>query len=1246
MNGAGALAEAQQRMQQQNMNIGQGQQAVMPNGRQLPPGVPIDLQHKLAALPEDQLARFIAQWKQGGAQSFANGLPNAQHIMQQGGPQMPPQGFPNGIPQHPGQAANTAGLGQNMPNGQQQGPGPAVGSEAQMQQKLLQQRQRQRQQMMDQMPFPRPFTAQLFPMPIPPEVKTFGQLKLFTQQNIQSLPQPQNLMGKLMQLQNSWAQKHLASRQLALEGQPQPGPALAPNQPPPTGMQINMPTGQAPQAQMVPTPAPQNQGPPRANMPGNGPQLPFAPPSAQEIQEFRMKVPNGQSFTEEQIRQRITQLKYQQLQRANPALFHQHQQQQAALRQAQMLQQSRGQQMNAAALQTQLQAQDQRSGAMNQAQQQGPRPQMPQPGRQQGQPTGAKASSDSKKRQSGSEDVVEIENPNQPSPKPAQAPPMQQTRSQQPRPPNHTLEQMPGTTPEQRASHEDQQRNQVREAQIEAIRRAQQQSQLAQPPQMPRQQPVNDAQGRLRTTMPMGDDALRAQWLRDRLAEVEASCPKGPVVQLSEEDFKFMVQRLKLKTVGLISQVDKTLQYGFPFLGDDIMKRVLKMRQMLVHQVNSKTGEVLDYFSIRKAELEELELRLNHYMRNLAQHMDRRRAAQQMPQGGDAHGQHELTPGQRLQYEQAQQQQQQQLLLQQQQQQRQQQQQQQQQQLQQQQQQQQQPFSQANNNNNNNMQQVAAQNLVRTNPTQQHRRRNSKAPAAPTSAAPPFPLGEPSPHGIPMYGADGLTQDKLKFPPQKKRKGPGGQPTSAVSTPAQQGTTPSSMDTSPLIGAGKMPSASPEQKKGPMKTESTPPETVRKEAERRFKCLDPDCETSVHGFEKEEELKSHTEEAHKPIEDPLQFFLECVAEALDVDLDGNPRASKPAPDAPKSVENTPLQPKVKSETQKTVAVAKSESSMPNAKRETLTPGSSGVAAAATTTPMLRQQSAQQPIKPSPGSTPANTLKTPQPLKQSTNTPTAPAPEPAPRKTLRQTLMERAGYTPPAPARSSASNAAPASGKGRQVQRPHPLPANASTWPTSTPPSTDPDNPNADIDPISLSFSHDINAISRSFWQEIDATPNFAGQCALWGLRPDQLSPATATTTTTNTSPSSEGRGSEGRDSDVGPFDRLELEFDWSVFGDGGEGSETADSRAREGFVEVGRADVEMGGMGTGGGKVDAEHGGVERAEGQRRGRRSARVDWDAMFGPESGLEDGDPEMWRRDDRGGDLFGDARFEALE
>ncbi|KAK4998244.1 hypothetical protein LTR28_013733, partial [Elasticomyces elasticus] len=425
---------------------------------------------------------------------------------------------------------------------------------------------------------------------------------------------------------------------------------------------------------------------------------------------------------------------------------------------------------------------------------------------------------------------------------------------------------------------------------------------------------------------------------------------------------------------------------------------------MLVHQVNSKTGEGLDYFSIRKAELEELESRLNQYMRNLAQHMDKRRAAQQMPQGGDAHGQLELTQGQRLQYERAQQQQQQQqqqLLLQQQQQ-----QQQQQHQQQQAQQQQQQPFNQANNNTN--MQQVAAPNLVRTNPTQQHRRRTSKAPAAPTSAAPPFPLGAPSPHGIPMYGADGLTQDKLKFPPQKKRKGPGGQPTSAVSTPAQQGTTPSSIDTSPLIGAGKMPSASPEQKKGPTKTESTPPETVRREAERRFKCLDPDCEAGLHGFEKEEELKSHTEEAHKPVEDPLQFFLECVAEALEVDLDGNPRASKPAPDAPKLLESTPLQPKVKSEAQKTGAVAKSEPSMPNAKRETLTPGSSGAAAAATTTPMLRQQSAQQPIKPSPGSTPANTLKTPQPGKQSSNTPTAPPSEPAPRKTLRQTLMERAG----------------------------------------------------------------------------------------------------------------------------------------------------------------------------------------------------------------------------------------------
>lgn len=168
---------------------------------------------------------------------------------------------------------------------------------------------------------------------------------------------------------------------------------------------------------------------------------------------------------------------------------------------------------------------------------------------------------------------------------------------------------------------------------------------------------------------------------------------------------------------------------------------------------------------------------------------------------------------------------------------------------------------------------------------------SSKPPPAPTDNKTfDWGVGVASPHGIPKYesGPSQLTPDKLKFPPNKRRRT--GQPESAGSTPAGQAGTPSGA--SPGAAAAK-----------PVSPEQVRKVQLRQEAEerekKRWKCAkDPACEASIEGFETEEQLKTHFESVHKEIENPLQFLLDSAAETLGVDLDGKPLPGKSA-DKPK-----------------------------------------------------------------------------------------------------------------------------------------------------------------------------------------------------------------------------------------------------------------------------------------------------------------------------------------------------------
>ncbi|KAI1344287.1 hypothetical protein F5Y15DRAFT_107796 [Xylariaceae sp. FL0016] len=150
--------------------------------------------------------------------------------------------------------------------------------------------------------------------------------------------------------------------------------------------------------------------------------------------------------------------------------------------------------------------------------------------------------------------------------------------------------------------------------------------------------------------------------------------------------------------------------------------------------------------------------------------------------------------------------------------------------------------------------------------------RSGQPPAAPTTSQPPFSFSAQSPSGQPAYaGKPSITQDHLQLPARKKAK------TSGV------GSGGASANASP--NAQKLPS--PEMSKRPTPAaEAKPPQP-------QFLCPDTSCDYHVTGFATQEALRKHNEQEHiKPAKDPIGYVEECLAEALGLDANGNP---KPAP---------------------------------------------------------------------------------------------------------------------------------------------------------------------------------------------------------------------------------------------------------------------------------------------------------------------------------------------------------------
>lgn len=168
--------------------------------------------------------------------------------------------------------------------------------------------------------------------------------------------------------------------------------------------------------------------------------------------------------------------------------------------------------------------------------------------------------------------------------------------------------------------------------------------------------------------------------------------------------------------------------------------------------------------------------------------------------------------------------------------------------------------------------QAPAQQPQQQTPTQankMHQRSNSKsgqAPAAPTSAQPPFAFGASSPHGQPSYvGKPTVTQENLQLPPPKKARKNGPQANASPSVSANTA--------SPHV---KPPSPEAKRQQVP-----APPKPL-------FVCPEPDCDSHHTGFATEEARQAHIELEHiKPYQEPFKFFEENLAVSLGLDSEGH-----------------------------------------------------------------------------------------------------------------------------------------------------------------------------------------------------------------------------------------------------------------------------------------------------------------------------------------------------------------------
>ncbi|KAI9703707.1 MAG: hypothetical protein M1836_007477 [Candelina mexicana] len=919
--------------------------ATQPDGGIPRPSQPIQLpealKQQLQRLPPEQREPAFRHWQQQQQQRAAHARQQAaQNAAQQGipassmapqtqiphpGQQMPQQGMQPGLsangqlvggpnpnfPQRPPSAQQSMMHGipnqpQPQPTPQQRAQQPQPPQQPnqfqQQQQLMIRQQQQNRQQAqaamqymtpervaeMDGKEFPKNILNAQNPVSQPPDnVKTWGQLKAWVSQSPQQVQQ-----GRLEQLKNLQGLHWKQRQQLGL-----------PAQIPPATAPLNHLMGQAPPAQMVPQGiaaqvAPMGQPPlgqlfPQQQQQQLPPGINLTQPTDQDVLNVRPQLPpSHRHMTDTQVKamhwdnkQRKAKAAMTALAANNAQAQQLNSQQAAQLAQLQKVQLQQGQhlpqqrQMNQgvkaptnAQQQQQPQPQPQQrpvqqppptpdtkpgkppaAGKQGRPVQQSRAPAAPQPATQL--PKGTKRPS--------SDDVVEVPDPGlqkvqQSAPTNLPTHNAKNTQNSQQRLANVqlTAQQLAVMTPQQRAQFEQQRRNL-----IASSANGQQQQ----------QQQADSAAGlAANKLLEPAESARRDARLKEIIQEVLQTDPKRQIIRMSAEEKELMCQRLRHShNQQMVRRVEQSVPIFFRLTGNERMtKDLIKTRLSLVHQYKDKECNPADNFTMTLAELDATILKMQQYFSWVMDQMKRLRSGtlnqarpeapqQEQPQPtiADAQTNQPTAPQQAR------------------------------------------GSMHPLNAENLHTQQEALQAARRT-PMQRYNSREQHAPAAPTSARPPFPLGASSPHGVPQaYGPNEMTQDKLKIPVSKRRKP--NQQGSAASTPANALGTPGST-ASPQIG--KLGSPDLKRQQAP---EASKPVVV---APPTFRCPVTECGFSNKGFASQADLLKHKADAHEvkepPIEDPLQFALDALAEGLALKQDGSRKtppkedpkpAAKPVP---------------------------------------------------------------------------------------------------------------------------------------------------------------------------------------------------------------------------------------------------------------------------------------------------------------------------------------------------------------
>ena len=732
--------------------INQGNQRQLGSGNGFNPamfaGMPQEQQQRLAGLPPDKLNEVVTKWHEQRAQQM-----NATNVPG-GRPGMPMQGNNQARPgqqvPQPGQFNPQNAITQFMLANPGQRPPPAMMANMNPQQQIMLQQQIARlaqnplQQrnvpqnltpteqhtimQMDSLDFPQSLqNHQHVPRGIPPEVKKWGQLKQWVQQNPTLGPEALQHLKALQKMHYTQLMRQRSAQQ--------------PNQP------MNMQQGlQAGQVGVPPVPA--GMSAPVAPMGQNPMQMPnglnmgpgqIRQPTQQDIQNARNhssgKMANA---TDDQIRSLLI--------RHNNQLTPQQQQQ----RQAQLLQMQMASQMN------QMNGQQNRPGMQPQPQPQqnvnsmgaaqpGQIPQSkpsvsapetavqtannanigraarPPPNGRAAAQNSSSAHSKNLKRAS-SDDVVEVPNPNaqQPPrsvPQPAQG---QKQSNQQPGRPNLTPQQVAQLAPEPRKRYEDamriwqmKQASQLTAADMEKLKSISREETLRAQETLP--------------DIPMDSDAkaAMAKMLKDilqPLSNVGKALPKW--YQITHDEHRV---RMFFRTVS------KTLPF---YILDTNTFQQLRLKKLFR---DPEMTQLRDEFSISPKEIEQARLMLSSMVKDLSDRfpkMKKPEAAQSQSQSTAA-AQPSATS--------------------------------------------QPPASTSVPLTAASLQQQQQQ------LNKMHQRSNSRSshtPAAPTSSQPPFQFGASSPHGAPAYiGKTAITQDNLHLPARKKQKPNNNAPVPGQSTP-------------------------------------------------------------------------------------------------------------------------------------------------------------------------------------------------------------------------------------------------------------------------------------------------------------------------------------------------------------------------------------------------------------------------------------------------------------------------------